>query len=105
MESKARLSFRPVQIEPEEVRHWASVPSRGVPPRAHRKTGSPEGTRIARDPTISAPPHSSTTADEGGGEPGADGTRTGPADLRSRQAGAVPAAQLHPPARARSARR
>src|SRR5213076_2582351 len=39
------------------------------------------------------------------GRPGADGTRTGPADLRSGQAGAVAAAQLHSPARARPARR
>jgi len=56
-------------------------------------------------PTISAPPHPSTTVDEERGEPGADGTRTGPADRRGRPAGAVPAAQLHSPARARPARR
>src|SRR5882757_3693886 len=55
-------------------------------------------------PTISAPPHSSTTIgieeDERRSEPGADGTRTGPADLRSGRAGALPAAQLYSPARA-----
>src|SRR5712691_172583 len=56
--------------------------------------------KIQQRNTISAPPHSSTTVGEGRGEPGADGTRTGPANLRSGQAGAVPAAQLHPPARA-----
>src|SRR6266851_4638145 len=37
--------------------------------------------------------------------PGADATRTGPADGRSGQAGAVPAAELHSPARPRPARR
>src|SRR5258708_34184082 len=60
-------------------------------------------------PTISAPPHSSTTIgidiDERCSEPGADGTRIGPADLRSGRAGAVPAAQLYSPARACPARR
>src|SRR6185295_8940641 len=58
-----------------------------------------------RGPTISAPPHSSTTVDEERSEPGADAHRTGPADLQSGPAGAAPAAQLHSPARARPARR
>src|SRR5271166_5816519 len=59
----------------------------------------------APTPTIFAPPHSSTPVDEGRGEPGAHEPRTGPADHRRDQAGAVPAAQLHSPACARPARR
>ena len=67
------------------------------------------------NPTISAPPHSSTTVGEGRGEFGSDGTRTepnrtgpnrtSPTDLRRGHAGAVPAAQLHSPACTRSSRR
>src|SRR5437773_11950930 len=57
--------------------------------------------------TISATPCSSTAIDERSGEPRIepepDGTRTGPAHLRRGQAGAISAAQLHSPARARSA--
>src|SRR5205823_4408918 len=65
-------------------------------------------------PTISVPPHPSTPVDEGRGEPGAAGTPGAPgtnvtraerADRRGGQAGAVPAAELHSAARARSARR
>src|SRR5437868_2298079 len=67
---------------------------------------SPEGFAGANGAhhTISGPPHSSTPVDEGRREPGGDGARTGPADLRGRRAGAVPAAPLHPPPRARPAR-
>src|SRR5271157_6008676 len=50
-------------------------------------------------PTIFAPPNSSTSVDEGRGDGStdnrADEPRTGPADFRGGQAGAVPAAQLH----------
>src|ERR1039458_7324266 len=56
-------------------------------------------------PTIFASPNSSTCVDEGRGEPGADEPRTGPANLRGGQAGAVTAAQLHSPACAGPARR
>jgi hypothetical protein len=71
--------------------------SRSAPAREPSRGRRP---RPLSGPTISPPPHSSTTVDERRGEAGADGTRTGPANCRSGQAGAVPAAQLHSPARA-----
>src|SRR5262245_5189598 len=63
-----------------------------------------DGARFAAF-TIFPPSRSSTVMGEGRGKPGADDTRTGPEALRGGRAGAVPAAELHSPARSRPARR